>query len=126
MTVISTEPALKPSLDAEIVAVPKLTPVTTPLATVATLSLLDVHVTPSLLAWTVIVSPLTTLLAEAVTWIVSKSTLIVIEPVRYPSLEAVIFVLPTATEVTKPESLTVAISGFSDSHLTPSALVAVS
>ena len=73
-----TLPGLKPSLEAVISAVPKFTPVTTPLATVATLSSLDAQVTPSLLAWTVIVWPLTTEFADAVNWIVSKSTLIVI------------------------------------------------
>ena len=44
----------------------------------------------------------------------------VIEPALYPSLEAVIVVLPLATEVTKPELLTEAIEASLDSHVTPS------
>ena len=49
-----------------------------------------------------------------------KSTLMEIVPDLYPSLEAVIVVLPTPTDVTKPFASTVATSGFLDSQVTPS------
>ena len=55
----------------------------------------------------------------AVMVIFSNSTLIVIEPLLQPCLEAVIVVLPTATEVTKPLSSTVATFGSFDSQLAP-------
>ena len=69
---------------------------------------------------TVIFSPLTTEVALAVTLMVCKSTVIVIEPSLKPSFFAKILVEPTALDSTKPEALTEAISGFSASQLTPS------
>ena len=59
------------------------------------------------------------LFSGIVSWIVSKSTLIVILPGLYPFLEAEMAVLPTAKDVTKPLLSTVAISGLLDSQVTP-------
>ena len=52
-----TEPSLKCSFEALMVVEPSLTPVTTPLATVATSGLEDVHVTPCSEAVKVTVPP---------------------------------------------------------------------
>lgn len=119
------------SLLAVMVAVPAAIAVTTPVDdTVATLALLELHVTgrsvttvPSE-SFTVTerakfcVTSIALLVGETVTLATGNPVTVTAVVPDFPSLVAVIVVLPCATPVTRPRSETVAIAGLLDDHAT--------
>jgi len=130
ITVTNDDPDF-PSLVAVIVAVPGVTPVTTPvLDTVATAVLLELHVTTRFVttvpfkSLTVtergVVAPVETVAVAGVTVTVPTGigTMLTEAVPDFPSLVAVIVAVPKATPVTTPPLVTVATAVLLDVHVT--------
>jgi len=130
VTVMAEDPDF-PSLVAVMVAVPGVSPETTPVDdTVATSGLLELQVTTRLvttvpftsLTTTVrVVDPRTRIVADGgdtVTVPTGATVTVTVADPDFPSLVAVIVAVPGATPVTTPVDDTVAIPGFAEAHVT--------